>query len=335
MSENKRYSPSWLNRLTNGLDSLPVPAWVVYFVAIVVLGYSLNWWEWQTQVRPTGVFDLERSTDGLWPIFFIAFFHYLNKTAKKALAKFKPLLDITEEDYAFLELKISVFPALPGWLILIGSALLSIPALVSGLETGPFLGGVFIYLFSTLVFSALIIQISQTFRQIRLIMQLQRSVKKISLFHLGPTHAFAELTSKMGMGLIFIVVFGVIQLAYMGTPMEFAFINIVLLLIAVFAFVSPIWGMRVKLLEERAFLLDKMDYQIERLFNQFNQASNDGELENIQTYSKALQAQRAERAALNQVSMWPWETRTLRGFASTFLVPILLWSITRLLGSLF
>lgn len=335
MSDNKRYSPSWLNHLTNWLDSLPVPAWVVYFIAIIVLGYLNNWMEWQTQVRPEGVFDLERSTDGLWPIFFVAFFHYLNIMAKKTLLKFRPLLDINEEDYAFLELKISVFPALPGWLILGGSVLLTIPELISRLQAGPFLASLYYFFFFTLVNSVSLIQISQTFRQIRLITRLQRSVKKISLFHLGPTHAFSELTSKMGMGLVFIVAFGVIQLVYMGTPIEFAYGNIVLLFVAVFAFVFPVWGMRLKLLEEQAFLLDKIDYQIERMFNQFNQASNDGELENIQAYSKVLQAQRTERAALKQVSMWPWETRTLRGFASTFMVPVLLWGITRLLENLF
>jgi hypothetical protein len=115
----------------------------------------------------------------------------------------------------------------------------------------------------------------------------------------------------------------------------FAIFHLTLLLIAAAAFVLPLIGMRVKLLEERNAMLDKNDYRIEQMVNQFNLRIDAENMEDIDEYPRALQALRTERTALQKISTWPWDVSTVRGFATTFLVPIFLWLITHFLDRFF
>jgi hypothetical protein len=48
----------------------------------------------------------------------------------------------------------------------------------------------------------------------------------------------------------------------------------------------------------------------------------------------ALNALLTSRKVVARFSIWPWEGDKVRSFASTLLLPIALWLLTRLLGRL-
>ena len=115
----------------------------------------------------------------------------------------------------------------------------------------------------------------------------------------------------------------------------FAIFHLTLLLIAAAAFVLPLTGMRVKLLEEKNDLLEKNNHSIEQMVNKFNLRIDVDNLDNIDEYPQVLQALRTEQTTLQKISTWPWDIGTVRGFTTTFLVPVFLWLITHYLDRFF
>jgi hypothetical protein len=335
------YPISWLDYLVNWIKSLPLPAWVYYLLSLVIIAYLNNWVLVYAGAIPAGEINLETTTDALWLVYFVAFFHFLKETASEALKKYQPLLMVDEAEYAALENKFTNLPARLGWLAIgIAAAIFvlfyfSIPEAAEEIRAYPLLTNIYIVLFrfsSISIFSAFLIQ---SIRQINHVSYHHRTVKKISLFHLGPAHAFSILTSKLGIGLILIAIIGIFQLVFLGADAVFGIVHLIFLLVALAAFVLPLGGMRAKLLEERESMLDELDYRIEKLYSNLNQQIDTNNLENTKDYPRLLQTLRTERAAIEKISMWPWDTSTLRGFATTFLIPIVLWAITRLLERYF
>ncbi|MEK6221822.1 MAG: hypothetical protein N2D54_06200 [Chloroflexota bacterium] len=335
------YPISWLDNLINWIKSLPLPAWVYYLLSLVIIAYLNNWVLVLAGAIPAGEINLETTTDALWFVYFIAFFHYLKETAREALKKYQPLLMVDEAEYRDIENKFTNLPARLGWLAIGVSVTIfvlfyfSIPETAEEIRTYPLLTNSYQLLFrfsSISIFSAFLIQ---SIRQIKHISHHHRTIKHISLFHLGPAHAFSILTSKMGIGLILIAIFGIFQLVYLGVDAVFGIVHLMFLMVALAAFVLPLGGMRAKLLEKRESMLDELDSRIEKLYSNLNQQIDTNNLENTKDYPRLLQALRTERAAIEKISMWPWDTSTLKGFATTFLIPIVLWAITRLLESYF
>jgi len=333
-------SLSWIERLTQWIRSLPGPAWIPYLVMLLVLGFINIAVLWLAGVLPVGSIDPQNATDALWVVFYIGFFDYLSISAKNALKKFRPLSSTDESGYALLENKFTKLPARQGWVALaIAIVVLSASYFTSDTRTAflsfPLITNVYQIFFRLLAMSSFLCLVFQSTRQIYLVSKLHREVKNVNLFHLGPAHAFSILTSKMGMGLALIATFGVFQLVFLHIAAVFAIFDLTLLLVAAAAFVLPLTGMRVKLLEERNAMLEKNDHRIEQMVNKFNLRIDADNLENIDDYPRALQALRTERNALQKISMWPWEIGTIRGFATTFLVPIFLWLITHYLDRFF
>ena len=94
-------------------------------------------------------------------------------------------------------------------------------------------------------------------------------------------------------------------------------------------------GIRDKLLKENAYLLEMESQRIEQFVNKFNHQVDSENLEDIERYPCTIQALRTERTALQKISTWPWDVGTVRGFATTFLVPVFLWLITHYLDRFF
>ena len=59
-----------------------------------------------------------------------------------------------------------------------------------------------------------------------------------------------------------------------------------------------------------------------------------GQLDRVDPLNKVLGALEAENGELTRVATWPWTPGTLRGLLGTVLLPIALWLLQRLLGSL-
>ena len=165
--------------------------------------------------------------------------------------------------------------------------------------------------------------------QLRLVSELHRKAGNVNLFQLDPAHAFSKLTARIGMGLVVMVVVAIIQNGA-GSFFALSFSGVVLLL-AVISFTAPLSGMRAKLNAEKSRLLRESNARIERLYQEINEKADQSDYSLAGEQRTALQTLLLQREEIEKISTWPWEARTLRSFASTFLLPIMLWFITRLL----
>ncbi len=334
------HQASWIDRIISGIKSLPGPTWAFYLVLLVVLGFLNNWVLWVAEVLPVGELEPEHTTDALWGVYFIGVLHYLNNAAKDALSKFKPLLSVDEIEYAKLENEFTTLPARLGWIaIALTLALqvmisLLVPEVRTEIQAYPPVTNVYQFLFRSLAVATFFSLVFQAIRQLRLISQFHRGVKEVSLFRLGPSHAFSIFTSKLGIALILITIFGVYQLVFLGVDQAFGLFHITLLVVALAAFILPLMSIRTRLLEEKENVLDEIDSRIERLHQSLVQTDVD-DFEAADDIQRALQALRTERGTLGNTSTWPWSTGTIRGFLTTFFVPIFLWVITRFLERFF
>lgn len=93
----------------------------------------------------------------------------------------------------------------------------------------------------------------------------------------------------------------------------------------------PLLGMRNRLKVEKAHLLSGTNESIQVTINRIHNLVNSNEYEDIGGLNTALSALIVERELISGISTMPWDPSTVRGFASTLLLPILLWLVTRLL----
>jgi hypothetical protein len=101
-------------------------------------------------------------------------------------------------------------------------------------------------------------------------------------------------------------------------------------LVATMVFVVPLLGLRNQLEAEKEGAQiathDLLQATSHRLHNKINREDYDA-LARLET---AITALIRERELLDKISTWPWSTGTIRGFASTLLLPRFLRLVTRL-----
>jgi len=79
-------------------DRLPGPFWVGYLAAAVVLNLALAAAHWSVGWYPVGTFTRLHLLLGFQIPATLAFVHYLNRSAVKALDDFRPALIATEAE---------------------------------------------------------------------------------------------------------------------------------------------------------------------------------------------------------------------------------------------
>jgi hypothetical protein len=207
-------------------------------------------------------------------------------------------LKASDSDLRILEYQLTTLPRRLGWLAIPLGLGIAVASLQTDAEAFGLVGSrttmtaLFLYPFTIFAFSTMVALAIQTVRQLRLVIDLHRRATEINLFQLAPAHAFASLTARTGIGLVIFIIFS--ALLESSNITQGNLIGLVAAgILAIFVFTMPLIGMRNRLKDEKARVV--------------------------------------ERDLIDGISTWPWEPGTLRGFASTLLLPIFVWLVTRLL----
>ena len=163
----------------------------------------------------TGTFELTRSLDGFFFVFFTALYHHLKSIAVRSFGVFQPMLGVSPERSANIEHELTSLPRGFAWLaiafgIVVGAQAVFLDPASVGLDTATtplpyrFTGIVMIYTVASM--AALVIQ---AVRQMLIVSHLHRGAADIDLFRLRPAQAFATLTARAGMGLTLFIAFNV------------------------------------------------------------------------------------------------------------------------------
>lgn len=332
-----RYQPSWIDRLIQWIDRLPGPAWVFYVVGTLALTLLITVVLWIDGSVPTGSFG---SFQGIFPPFvfyFLALYHYLTRVGSRSLQQYRPWLQADEAELAEIEYEMAALPRGLGWLAII-IALVTLPSFfLSGQAFGdrdpntalPYIvAAISAEFFGATIFCLII----RSLRQLRMVHRLHSRATNISLLKLDPAHAFSGLTARTGIGIILLL-----ALAYLRDPSGFSGTFVVLGYIvmavpAIVVFFVPVMGMRDRLAEEKKRALDELGDLLQASGDRLDERIREDDYSDLQGVETAMRALIRKREMLEKIPTWPWNPGTVRGFASTLLLPIILWLITRLLG---
>jgi hypothetical protein len=101
--------------------------------------------------------------------------------------------------------------------------------------------------------------------------------------------------------------------------------------LAIAIFVLPVMGMRDHLEQEKQRVLDETSDLLQSTSASLHSKIGKRDYDDLGGMETAISAIIRERELLEKISTWPWDSKTIRGFASTLLLPIFLWLVTRLL----
>ena len=338
------FPPSWADHLQGWIERLPLPPWAAYLILFLAVSLLFHATLWLEGSLPPGSVDTLLIVYGLVPVYFLAFSHYLNATARRALAKYRPLLRVSDDEYAALEYDLTKVPRRIGVLAAVIGALIGaasfIPdpaswGVVAGASALPTALGLLDAIFVQVVVSY---WIAQVIRQARAIDRAHRLTPGINLFRRDPIYAFSALTLRSALGLVLGIYAYLLGTVYLGLPAP----NMVDMMamgvggaIALAIFVLPLWRMHRLLAEEKRLRLLEADERYSLLVGRFNRQLDKGRLADLDATAKAIASLASQRETLTKISTWPWRPEALRSLLSTMAAPIALYLISRLLGRFF
>lgn len=336
------FRASWIDRFGNWVDGLTVPGWLFYtalglvvsllqLVLLFVTGEGLF-----RELAPVVIFN------GFLITWLLGLMHFLDRQAMAALATMRPVLDVTEREYAQYRYGLGNMP----WSgsLLSGLALMTVvilmetlvvtPVRYGGLDQLPiftvvyqlvdkgtaFLFGVFIY---------------HTVRQMRLIHAITTQRARISLFNPSLLQAFAPVTALTAVALI-IGVYGwlLINPDLLVDPLVIGFTAVATVL-AVGVFVLPLYGVHRRMKAEKDRMLLAVDLEFESLFVQFNQALREDDYAALDRLNGTINGLGIQRARIEELPVWPWRPGTAQAALTAILLPLVVQMVgllaTRLL----
>jgi len=328
------FPPSWINRLIQTIDRLPGPTWVAYAAATapaVLLAI------WSDRFQPPSALAGSAAYGAALTFFPIALIHYLDGVARKCLNRFRPAISLSQSEAERLSYELTTLPRGSSRAVsLLGAGLAVVGLLVSPEEMlGPpgmpvvlsvlgFAGALFVYMSFALLFY-------HTIRQLRLVSLIHARATTVNLLQPQPLYAFSNLTLPTAVALVLLsyYVIAVGSGAAMG-PATLGLLAINLIL-SVVLFTLPLYGMHARLRDEKERLMSAVSSRIEGVLNGIHRSLEEPAAGDIDTLNKGLASLLLERDLIAKSPTWPWSPGTLRAFASSVLLPIVLFFVTLIL----
>jgi hypothetical protein len=325
------YRPSWVDRFTDWVDSLPVPAWAFYAgtsIALVLVQLLFLWLDGGLAV--VGVLLPIMVFNALFP-YVLALIHLLDDQAVAALSSMGPALEISGEEFDDFRYKLSNMPAyaplITGLLVLLSLILTEVlwiaPDRFGVVERLPVFGIVFhiVDKAPAFVFGAFMYH---TVRQLRMVNSIHSSYTRISLFDLGPSQAFSRLTATTAVGLVIGVIgWMLINPELLADPVSLVFAAFYTILPTA-VFVWPLWGAHKMLAMEKAKELREVDRRLEEVLKEFNRLVDDCDYASTEALNGTISSLDIQRRRIDDIPTWPWRSETARIALTAIALPLLL-----------
>ena len=326
------YPPSWVDRLSNWVDRLPIPWWSFYVLLAIILSGAVGVALWQTGVYAEVGFHPMQVWLPTLAAYLLGLTHGLDRAAAVAMERFRPSFRGDDTDFVAAAYRMTTLPARPTLIFTIAATVLTLPfgryemSLIQtgGLELLPVLFDVVLavlYLASYPFFYHIL-------HQLREIHRLHRDHARVRLANIRPMYALSRVTGLTALGIV-VYNYGWFLAQPGGDPTNPVTLweGGVNLVIALIVFVWPLWGAHRLLTEAKETALTDLAARKEAARGQLHQAVDSGKLERVDPLHKALEALQAENVELGKVPTWPWAPGTLRNLMGAVLLPMLLWLV--------
>lgn len=334
------YPISFTDRLMRSIYRQPIPYSLTYFGLFFLQSLALHILIWIDGWMDPFSFNPILLLFPLWLWLPLAIITYLNNVAVEALATFSALLDCDEEDLDQLKFEFTTLPVrgvvinLILWdivyLFLVYlvrdsffvsyglSPMLSTVLTVMGLISYS-VGGVIYY---------------HSVRQLRLVNRTVKMVKEFNLFQLEPVYAFSRLTAQTGIAWIILM-----SLTLLIFPIEIAPLPVIAFMfgqtsLSLAAFILPLWVVNQRLVSGKRKRVADLNQRTETTLDRLHHALDSNTPEDVGKLNDALAGLNTERDILSKISTWPWRQGVFTGFLSAIVLPIVLFLLQMVLGSL-
>jgi hypothetical protein len=333
---------SFIDRLTYGIASLPFGGWWVYPLLLIGVGTWATFVRWTTGAAPVGVIDLATLTFAFFLPYSLAMIHYLDKSAEQALATFSPALGGSDEKLAFWRRELTTLPPRPATAAALVGAVFG-AVLVAGTPPSIYLLFSSSLLATTLLmgwlivlsFTAVAIVLYHTWHQLKAVRGIHAAAVEIDPFRSAPLFAFSRLTALTGIAYLLMLLY---SLTVNGEFTKAAGPALLQYLIslgpALACFVIPLMGMHGRLAAAKSALLAESDSRIRVVRTELYRRIDTSELSAARDVRDALEGLTLVRDLIVRLPTWPWSPQLLGGFVTALLLPIVIWFITRALGSI-
>jgi hypothetical protein len=334
------YAPGWIDHFTNWVDSLNMPSWGFYVVLAAILGGVQIIIQWDgTALYPFPLVYV------LTPLYNLALIHYLDKIAGQALNRFRPMLSISDAEYADLHYRLTTLPARPALLATLIGALYGVWTLdwvsyESQIRDLHFadtpLSMHFVHGLAIPIWAVMGVLVYHTLHQLRVVQIIYDRCSSINLYSTRPLYAFSDLSARTAVGITLMI-----YSWYLVAPSLFASGSSVLHLIllsalALITFAVPLQGARRLLVEAKDRLLNDNGERLRSTLADLHHQIDSGERADMDNLNKALSSLELEHTTLERISTWPWKAETAQAVAAALLFPVVVWLmqwiLERLLG---
>ncbi|HLF36805.1 MAG TPA: hypothetical protein VI520_02605, partial [Anaerolineales bacterium] len=218
------FPPSWLDRLQAWIERFPLPPWASYLLAVLGVSLLIHVPLWLDGSLPPGSIEVAQVIAALFLVYFAALIHYLNTTARGALANYRPLLDVKEREYATLEYTLTTIPSRVGLVATLLGALLGAASFFSSPESWGVSPNSSILATTSALLQAMVVVILVTYwamqviRQGRTVDRIHRTTTRLNIFRRDPVYAFSALTLRAALGTLLFAYSYPLSVIYLGLP---------------------------------------------------------------------------------------------------------------------
>jgi hypothetical protein len=335
-----KYPPSWIDRLTYWIDQRRYPAWIFYAV-LWAITFAVYAGIQYTQGRyPVGTINVFHVVHAGTLAYTLASLHYLDRVAARALERFRPALDISDQEYIELHYRLTTMPARPVRIATLLALLWQIMLiLIVPLEnwlqlldvTSAPLSVAFITALGMALWIIAFIFIYHTFHQLILMRRIFAKYTLVDLYELGPVYGFTSLAIWTAFILVPLLAVWLLTAPWLS-DWQLSLIGMLLfMLMGVIALFWPIWGIHNLLLEEKQRLLVESNQRLQKAIADLHGRVDQRHLERMDDLNKAMASLEIEQNTLRRIPTWPWQPDTIRWVAAAFMFPLVLWLVQTIL----
>ena len=335
------YLPSYIDRLTDSIQRLPISYGITYLIFYIIESVILLIICWIDGWLPAYAFSPIVLSFPLWLWGSLLILTHLDALSLTVLSKFEPLLDVSNETKQQLEYEFTTMPARGvllnsiAWLgfYFLSWHLVFRPAVIITYHFGTLAEKTFFVAGFVSFFVGSVIYY-HTFRQLRLVSRTVGMVQRFDLFRLEPVYAFSVLTSRTGVGWVLLMTITLLTVPLgVGRLPELALL-ISQIVLAMGAFFLPLRIVNRRLVLEKRDLKEELNQRIKATLARLHQLVDENSLQEVSVLNEALKGLNAEREILERIPTWPWRRGLFAGFTSVIVLPVILFLIQFVLGRL-
>jgi hypothetical protein len=339
VQETRPYPPSWIDRLIDWLDSFRLPYLLVVILIYLFIVLVSHIIEWIYKGRPFGDLSYELFAYSLFTGEVLFFLKAIDRDAESALKQFRPLLDLSKDEFERLLFRLTTMPAKPVFVVTLMGIFFGI---FMGFSTQVFLSGSLSFSIAVIwdvsgFLIADVLALLFVYRmivQMRTVNQLYASTSEFDLFNLDPVYALSTHTAKISFILVFMVYSNLLLAPGSIRIPSNLITTIVISIIAFVAFLLPLRGVNRRLAAKKSETLAKVNDRIKKAFSRLENDFDNSKLGEMDALGRALSNLQTQKAYIEAIPTWPWRPAALRGFLSAMVLPIVIWLVQQILDRL-